>query len=302
MPDPAQHILVVGSLNFDLVLHAPRMPEAGETLPSDSSASFCGGKGANQAVACARMGAPVAMIGRLGDDLAGHMLRAALAAEAIDLDGVRTLDGVESGVAVILLTPDGQNRIILVAGANALLEPADLAMHAEQFAAAGLLICQLETPIDAVAAAIDRAVARKIPVLLNPAPARALPRELLAKIDFLIPNESEAAALTGLAVTDPVSAEQAALALRAQEAGTVIVTLGAGGILIADDQGCRHKPALPAEVVDTTAAGDSFIGGFATGIFEGLSTDDAADLGLRAARLCVGRRGAQASLPHRVDV
>lgn len=295
-------ILVLGSLNLDLVLQLPRMPEGGETLASTASASFSGGKGANQAVACARLGASVAMIGRVGADATGAALRAALAAEGIALDGVMETPASASGQAVILLTPDGQNRIVLAAGANALLRPEDMDAHAEEIAGAAMLVCQLETPLETVEAAIALAGARGVPVLLNPAPARALPAELFARIDYLVPNEPEAAALTGIAVRDVASATEAALALRQRGARNVVVTLGASGILIADERGCRHRPALPTMVVDTTAAGDSFVGGFATGLVEGLAIDDAAALGLRVARLCVSRAGAQASLPRRDEI
>jgi ribokinase len=295
-------IALLGSLNLDLVLHMPRMPAGGETLASDSSAIFCGGKGANQAVACARMGADVAMIGRLGDDPSATMLRAALVAEGVDHGGVVTTAGTASGTAVILLTPDGQNRIMLIGGANAVVSAADIAAQSAAFDGAKLLICQLEVPLDAVTAAIDHARAQGIPVLLNPAPARELPTELIAKVDYLIPNESEATLLTGIAVDGLESALAAAQALHGQGARNVIVTLGAAGILILDASGHRHLPAPHAKVVDTTAAGDSFIGGFATGIVEGLSLDEAAILGLRAARICVGRAGAQAALPYRSEV
>jgi ribokinase len=295
-------IVVLGSLNLDLVMRTPRLPIAGETLACDESASFCGGKGANQAVACARMGATVSMIGRVGADPAGQMLKAALRAEAIALDGVVTTDGAATGIAVIILTPDAQNRILLVGGANALLSPDDVAAHGARLDAAGLLICQLEVPLETVAAAIARAAGRGAPVLLNPAPARELPPTMLAQVDYLVPNESEATLLTGIAVNDAPSAASAAMVLRERGVKRVIVTLGAAGILIADGQGCRHMPAIPAQVVDTTAAGDSFIGGFATGIIEGMSIDDAAKLGLRAASLCVGRAGAQASLPYRREL
>ncbi len=295
-------IVVLGSLNLDLVLRMPRMPMAGETLASDQSASLCGGKGANQAVACARMGAPVTMIGRVGDDPAGQMLRTAVGAESIAVDGVAITAGAATGIAVIILTPDGQNRILLAAGANALLSPGDVAAHGARLDAAGLLICQLEVPLETVAAAITRAADHGVPVLLNPAPARELPTALLAKVDYLIPNETEATLLTGIAVNDPLSARQAALVMLEWGVRQVIITLGGAGILIADGQGSRHLPAIPAKVVDTTAAGDSFIGGFATGIIEGLGIDDAAGLGLRAASLCVGRAGAQASLPYRREL
>jgi ribokinase len=295
-------ILVLGSLNLDLVLHVPHVPAAGETLASDASATFCGGKGANQAVACARMGARVSMIGRVGDDPAGAALSAALAEEAIDLAGVATTESAASGTAVILLTPDGQNRIMISGGANDRLAPDDVAARAAMFETADMLVCQLEVPLETVVAATKLAAANGVPVLLNPAPARRLPAELLARVAYLIPNESEASALTGIDVRDDKSAKEAALLLRQQGVGVVVITLGASGILIADEHGCRHRPALPTDVVDTTAAGDSFIGGFATGIAEGLDVDAAAQLGLRVARICVSRAGAQASLPRRDEL
>ncbi|HLG86653.1 MAG TPA: ribokinase [Alphaproteobacteria bacterium] len=295
-------VAVLGSLNLDFVLNIPRMPEAGETLASERSATFCGGKGANQAVACARMGASVAMIGRVGDDPAGLMLRTALKEEGIIVDGVVPTEGVATGAAAILLTPDGQNRIVIAAGANGRLDAADVVAQRARIDTASLLVCQLEVPLETVSAAVARAAAAKVPVLLNPAPALLLPAELLDGVDYLIPNESEASILTGVDVHDVPSATRAAAILRAQGVACVIVTLGAAGILIADDRGTRHLPAMPAEVVDTTAAGDSFIGGFAAGLVEGLDTDEAASLGLRAARICVGREGAQASLPRRSEI
>lgn len=295
-------ILVLGSLNLDLVLQMPRMPAAGETLASDDSATFCGGKGANQAVACARMGASVAMLGRIGDDPSGAMLRDALVAESIAVGGVAITENCSSGTAVILLTPDGQNRILLVPGANARLSEADIARHAAAFDTARLLVCQLEVPLETVEAGVALAASRGVPVMLNPAPARALPDTLLAQVDYLVPNEPEAAALTGIAVEDDASAEAAARALLARGVRCVALTRGASGVTIADGEGCRHLPALPTAVVDTTAAGDSFIGGFATGLSEGLAVDNAARLGLQVARICVGRAGAQASLPYRREL
>lgn len=298
----AAPIAVLGSLNLDLVLRIARMPEAGETFASDDSASFCGGKGANQAVACARMGAAVRMIGRVGDDPAGQALRAALAGEGVDVEGVAVTEDTASGAAVILLTPDGQNRILLAAGANARLDARDVAAHADAIASSRLLVCQLETPLATIEAAAALAARQDVPFLLNPAPARALPDSLIAQAAYLVPNEPEATALTGIAVHDAASAADAATILRARGADCVIVTLGANGILIADAQGVRHRPALTTTVIDTTAAGDSFIGGFAAGIAEGLATDVAAELGLRVARICVSRAGAQASLPRRHEI
>lgn len=295
-------LLVLGSLNLDLVLDVPRMPDSGETLASDRSATFCGGKGANQAVACARMGANVAMLGRVGADPSGQMLLGALVGEGVAVDGVLETAGHSSGIAVIMLTPDGQNRILLAAGANGQLSANDVTDHAAAIEGAAMLVCQLEVPLETVEAGIAIAAARGVPVLLNPAPARALSDSLLARVDYLVPNETEAAELTGIAVIDDASAEAAAKALLDRGVRCVVLTRGAAGITLADANGFRHMAALPADAVDTTAAGDSFIGGFATGFIEGLDVDAAAQLGLKVAQLCVGREGAQASLPRRAEL
>jgi ribokinase len=230
------------------------------------------------------------------------MLRTALAKEGIEVDGVMITEACPSGTAAIILTPDGGNRIVLAAGANARLSPKDVAAHAAAFDTARMLVCQLETPFETVEAAIGLAAARGVPVLLNPAPARTLPDTLLGRVDYLIPNELEASSLTGITVGDDSSAERAAHALLRRGVRCVILTRGAAGITIADDLGCRHMPALPTEVIDTTAAGDSFIGGFSASIFEGSSVDQAAQLGLNVARHCVSRAGAQASLPFRQEL
>jgi len=294
-------VLVIGSLNHDIVLYVSRMPVAGETLSSEGSLSQCGGKGANQAVACARLGASVSMIARVGDDSVGPMLRSALEDEAVDVENVMITDGEASGVAVVLLTPEGENRIILASGANGMLTPQDIASHSSKFDGIDLLICQLEVPIATVAAAVAYASARKIPILLNAAPAIPLPTGLLPQIDYLILNETEAAALSGITVRDKMFVEDAA-ALYDQGPRCVVVTLGAAGIVIADEEGCRHLPALPTTVMDTTAAGDSFVGGYAKGIVEGMTVEEAATLGLRVARVCVSRQGAHESLPRRQEV
>ena len=295
-------VVVIGSANMDLVVRCAHIPAPGETVVGGQFVTISGGKGANQAVACARMGAAVSMIGRVGDDPAGLMLRTALAGDGIALDGVIATEGSASGTAVILLTPDGQNRIVLAEGANGLLSPEDVAAHSALFDSARIVVCQLEIPPATVEAAFALATARGVPALLNPAPTRALPAELLDGVDYLVPNETEASALTGIDVQDEASASRAALSLRERGVRNVVITLGASGIMIADANGCRQMAALPTKVVDTTAAGDSFIGGFATGISEGLGIDDAARLGLRVARLCVSRAGAQASLPRRHEL
>jgi ribokinase len=293
--------VVVGSLNMDLVLRVPRAPEAGETLTGHDFSVVPGGKGANQAVACARMGAKVTHIGRVGADAFGNALRQTMAADGIDIRHISTDGHAATGVATILVEDSGQNRIVLAPGANATLTPAHLDDARSCIEASSMVVLQLEIPLETVLHAIGMARRAGRPVLLNPAPARPLPDHLWASVDFLIPNESEAALLTGIAVSGPASAAEAAQILRARGVGHVLVTLGEQGVLIAGQDGTRHLPAQSVAAIDTTAAGDTFIGGFATGLLEGLSVDDAARLGQRAAALCVTRQGAQPSIPRRSE-
>jgi len=292
-------IVVVGSLNMDLVMRMARAPVGGETLPGLDFAMLPGGKGANQAVACARMGANVAMVGRVGIDPNGDVLKAGLAADGIDAREVKGLASTHTGVASIWVEDDGQNRIVIAPGANGLLDPASVARAHTMIDMAGMLIVQLEVPIVAVQAAIDRAYAAHVPVLLNPAPAEPLPEAIWPRIDILVLNESEASAYAGVAVVDPNTAAEAGGVLRARGPDRVIVTLGAQGVVVVDGAGARHSAARKVKAVDTTAAGDTFIGALAAALCEGQSLDDAVALGQAAAALCVTRRGAQTSIPYR---
>jgi ribokinase len=295
-------LVVVGSLNMDLVLRVARVPEPGETLTGRNFALVPGGKGANQAVACARLGATVTQIGRVGADAFGAQLKDALACDGIDVRHVSVDAAASTGVAMILVDDAAQNRIILAPGANATLTPAHLEEAADVIAGAALLVLQLEVPMATVESAAAMAVRSGCPVLLNPAPAQPLPDSLWGAVDYLIPNETEASALTGIAVSDPASAAAAALKLRQRGVRTVLMTLGAQGVVIAGPDGVRHLPAEVVKAVDTTAAGDTLIGGFSVGLAEGMSIDDAARLGQRAAALCVGRRGAQPAIPYRREI
>jgi len=292
-------IVVVGSLNMDLVMRMSRAPIGGETLPGLDFAMLPGGKGANQAVACARMGANVIMVGRVGIDANGDVLKAGLAADGIDAREVKGLASTHTGVASIWVEDDGQNRIVLAPGANGLLDPAGIARANTMIDMSGMLICQLEVPMPAVQAAIDRAWAAHVPVLLNPAPALPLPDAMWPRIDILVLNESEATAYAGLPVVDPNSAAEAGGLLRARGPDRVLVTLGAQGVVVVDGAGARHAAARKVKAVDTTAAGDTFIGALAAALCEGQSLDDAVALGQAAAALCVTRKGAQTSIPYR---
>lgn len=296
------NVVVIGSLNMDLVTRAPRLPKGGETLIGHSFTTVSGGKGANQAVAAARLGAQVAMIGCVGNDDYGVQLRDALLAEQIDCQAVSTVED-SSGVALIVVDDNSQNAIVIVAGANGALTEAVVDRFDAVLQAADVIICQLEIPDASVGHALKRGRELGKTVILNPAPAsRPLPADWYAAIDYLIPNESEASALSGLPVDSLASAEIAASQLIAMGAGKVIITLGAQGSLFADGQRFEHFPAPKVNAVDTTAAGDTFVGGFASALAGGQTEAEAIRYGQIAAALSVTRAGAQPSIPTQSDV
>jgi ribokinase len=292
-------IVVLGSVNADLVLRCARLPRPGETVHGEDFQTVPGGKGANQAVAAARLGGRVEFIGCIGDDAFGATARATLEREGVGTAGLRTHAGAPTGVAMILVERSGQNSIALSAGANAMLDVAEVDGAAAAIACASLLVCQLESPLAAVRHAIGIARRHGVPVLLNPAPAQPLAPTLLGEVDILVPNESEAALLIGASgAPDPA---RTAMALRGQTAATVIVTLGGEGVCIADERGTRRLPAPAVQAIDTTGAGDTFIGAFAAARQEGLGTDEAVQFAQRAAALSVTRAGAMASMPTRAE-
>ncbi|WP_248738805.1 ribokinase [Pseudomonas sp. MWU12-2029] len=296
------NVVVIGSLNMDLVTRAPRLPRGGETLIGHSFATVSGGKGANQAVAAARLGAQVSMVGCVGNDDYGVQLREALLVEHIDCQAVSVVED-SSGVALIVVDDNSQNAIVIVAGANGSMTPAVIDQFDAVLQAADVIICQLEIPDATVGHALRRGRELGKTVILNPAPAsRPLPVDWFASIDYLIPNESEAAALSGLPVDSLESAEKAAARLISMGAGNVIVTLGAQGALFANGSGYQHFPAPKVKAVDTTAAGDTFVGGFAAALAVGKTEVEAIRFGQIAAALSVTRAGAQPSIPTSSDV
>ena len=291
-------ILVVGSINMDLVVRCPHIPAPGETILGSTLMETPGGKGANQAVAAGRLGGSVAMIGCLGTDAYGQALRASLAGAGVDAGSVRER-GPRSGVALIEVGDGAENSIVVVPGANALLTSEDVEAALAAAPRAAVLLLQLEIPLPTVRAAAHLARQRGIRVLLDPAPAQPLPDELLAEVDILLPNQSEAALLAGLPVDDLAEAERAGRALLARGPRTVIVKLGAGGALIVDAQGTRQIPGLLVEAIDTTAAGDCLAGALAVALVEGQSLEEAVRFANAAAALSTTRRGAQESMPDR---
>lgn len=295
-------VVVLGSVNADLVLRCAQLPVPGQTVHGREFETLPGGKGANQAVAAARLGASVSFIGCVGDDAFGRNARELLAAEGIDTRHLHSIGGVGTGVAMILVDDAGQNCIALAAGANAALSIAHVDAAKATIQSAASLICQLESPLPVVQHGIALARAAGVPVLLNPAPMQALPAELLAQVDVLVPNETEAAALIDLPLGADFDAAAAATRLREMGPRIVIVTLGANGIQLAADGIDRHFKAPAVRAVDTTGAGDTFIGAYAAASCEGASLTDAIEFAQQAAAISVTRAGAIAAMPRRSEL
>jgi len=291
-------ILVVGSLNADLVVRAPRFPKPGETISGDDLQVIPGGKGANQAVGAARLGANVSMLGRVGNDNFGDFLLDNLKQNRVDSTLVKR-DDASTGTAIIVVDSNGQNSIILSAGANGQVSTKDID---EIKTNAKILLLQLEIQLETVLHAAKWGKRNNMTVILNPAPARELPDELISLADFIIPNETELSLLTGKEVIDISSTEQAARTLLSRGAKNVIVTLESKGALLVNTETSRHVDTFNVKVVDTTAAGDAFIGGFATALLQNKSLDESVRYGCACGALAVTKFGAQPSLPTKKEV
>jgi ribokinase len=301
MPADLKPILVIGSLNMDLVVRCEALPQAGETVVGRDFFTAPGGKGANQAVAAARLGARVRMAGCVGRDAFGPALVASLRAAGVDADDVTAVDG-PTGTALITVDAAGHNAIVVVPGANAACDGALVDRALARAGGPGILLLQHEIPAAANARAIRAARRAGWFVMLNPAPARPLPPELLQLIDVVTPNASEAAVLTGRAVAGRADALAAARALRAMGARAAVVTLGGDGSVCCDAAGAWHCPAVTVEAVDTTAAGDAFIGALAVALAEGKAPAQGLGAAAAAAALAVTRLGAQPSLASSAEL
>ena len=298
-------IVVVGSLNADLVVHVPRFPVAGETISGEGFVLLPGGKGANQACAAARLGGVVAMVGQVGRDDQGGMLRESLRRAGVDVRLVDQDEQAATGVAIISIDATGENQIILAAGANGTFTPERLARALPLIRSASVLLLQLETPLDTVMRAATEARAAGVTVVLDPAPARDVPDQLLRLATYVTPNEGELARLVGAPVADePSMAEIDAQAARliARGATRVLAKLGARGARLITVDGATQWPARPVTPVDTTAAGDAFNGAFAVALSEGADLDRAVRFATAAAAISVTRHGAQPSMPSRQEV
>ena len=297
-------IVIVGSINMDLVARMDRLPKPGETVTGESFQTVSGGKGANQAVAASRLGARVTMIGRVGDDSFGVTLRKNLNSAGVETDHVLETSGVSSGVALIGVEQSGANAITVVPAANGRLTADDVRLCQDMIATASALIVQLETPMETVAAAILIAKKCRVLTVLDPAPAPKgpLPRELMT-VDILSPNQSEAEALTGIPVVDWESAKLAAQAMRDLGANSVVLKMGVLGALVYAQDGSIHQiAAFIADVVDTTAAGDAFTAALTVALCEGQSLENAAHFGSLAGTFACTRFGAQPAMPTRDEL
>ncbi len=294
-------IVVVGSINTDLVAVAGRIPAIGETVIGTDFQIHPGGKGANQAVAVARLGYPVQLIGRLGDDPFGAQLRSYLKTTGVDIEGVAASTGT-SGVAVIVLSTEGENSIVVTPGANAKVTPEDVAKNLERIRRAGIVLTQLEIPLETVEYLAMVCAREGVPLILDPAPARDLPAELFKRIAWFTPNQIEAAFFIG---ADANGADPAAMAKAILDKGchAALLKLGSRGAYVAS--GARtgtFVPAFAVKAVDTTAAGDAFNGGFATGLMLGKSPVESAIFAAAVAGVSVTRHGAQPSMPAMPEV
>ncbi len=293
-------VIVVGSSNTDMIVRAGRLPLPGETVLGGDLTTAAGGKGANQAVAAVRLGAPVTLVARVGQDSFGQQALEGFQREGLDVQYVGQDATAPSGVALIVVGPGGENIIAVAPGANRNLSPADIDAAQPAIAQARVMVLQLEVPIHTVMAAARAAHAAGLIVILNPAPAEALPSLLYEAVDVLTPNEHEATLLTGLAPDQP---EAAAQALLGRGVRTVIVTLGAAGVLVAPKgQPARRVPGFAVQALDTTAAGDAFNGGLAAALARGDELDAAVRYAQAAAAISVTRPGAQPSLPNAEEV
>jgi len=292
-----KHIVVVGSLNIDLVVTAPRHPEIGETIIGSEFHTFPGGKGANQSVAAARLGGSVNLVGRVGADAFGEMLIESIAANGVKGTHVQRDPASATGVALITVGAGGDNSIVAVQGANGRVTPEDVEQAESVFENASVLLLQFEIPMPAIEKAIQVARKHGVQVILNPAPACDIHSELLVGVDYLIPNRTELAFLTGMDSIDAGVDMLHDLGVK-----NLIVTLGEDGAILANAEKRVHLPAFRVQAVDTTAAGDAFVGAFAVALNEGLALEQAVVWGNAAGALAATKPGAQPSLPTRAEL
>lgn len=296
------NIIVVGSINMDLVVQTNRAPVKGETLSGIAYQTIPGGKGANQAVAVAKLGGQVCFVGRVGNDGFGKKMMQAMKSEGIYDEYIVTDPESTTGMAFIVVESEGDNRIIVVPGANARVSNDDVERVFCAHSEAQALVLQFEIPLETAFFAIEKAMKKQIPVFLNAAPAYSIPDSVLNKVDFLIVNETELGFLAGCDIVDKESGRKAAENFLDKGVGCVILTLGAKGAMTISRDECLYVPPFDAKVIDTTAAGDSFIGGFVTAYLETRDIAIALRTGNAAGALATTKMGAQTSIPTKEEV
>ncbi len=300
---PASSLVVLGSSNTDMIVRTRSLPRPGETVLGGEFIIAAGGKGANQAVAARRAGGSVSFIARIGSDALGDQSLASWRSEGIDVTHVTRDAKAASGVALILVDEKGENSIAVAGGANQRLTPAHVKKAAKVIRGAHTLLMQLETPLPTIQAAAEIAAKAGVRVILNPAPAQALPAELLRQLTIITPNETEAETLTGIRVRSEKDCHRAANALQKAGVRHVIITLGARGAFLAMDDGTRLLiPSFPVQPIDTTAAGDTFNGALAVALGENHPLPEAIRFANAAAALSITRLGAQPSAPKRREI
>ena len=302
MMKTAGKLVVLGSINADHILNLESFPTPGETVTGHHYQVAFGGKGANQAVAAGRSGADIAFIACTGDDDIGERVRRQLERDRIDVAPVRAVNAQSTGVALIFVNAEGENVIGIHAGANAALSVEQVEAEKARIAGAQALLMQLESPLESVLAAAKIAHQHQTTDVLNPAPARDLPDELLSLIDIITPNETEAEKLTGIRVENDDDAAKAARVLHEKGIGIVMITLGSRGVWVSHDGQGRRVPGFKVQAVDTIAAGDTFNGAFVTALLEGTALDEAIRFAHAAAAIAVTRKGAQPSVPWREEI
>lgn len=300
----SRKIVVIGSSNTDMVIRCQRMPRPGETVLGGEFMMNQGGKGANQAVAAAKLGGDVTFVAKIGNDIFGNQTIDSLRHAGVDTSKITASPQLPSGVALINVDAKGENSISVASGANADLSPADIDNAAGTIAGAAVVLMQLETPIETIIHAAETAKRNGVTVVLNPAPAPSspLPDELLRNIDIIIPNKTEAEIITGVTLDAPGSELLALKSLESKGIGTVIFTLGSRGAVLCHQGECEEVPAVKVKAVDTTAAGDTFCGAFCVALTEGKTIREAIAFGNRAAAISVTRPGAQQSTPLRSEL
>ena len=296
------NVIVVGSINMDMFAIVAELPRTGETVLGDKFFSCIGGKGANQAVAIARLQCPVSLVARIGKDLFGKQMLSNLKENDIDARFVIEDSDASSGVALVNVNRNGENTVVVVPGTNQRLSGDDVLRAESVISRAKVLVAQLEIPLETVDKALSLAKRYNVKTILNPAPGNNLPEDLLQKVDILTPNETELERLVRLKISTKDDMKRACQKLLKTGVKTVILTIGREGVIVADKKGFNNYPALSVEAVDTTGAGDAFTGGLAAFLAEGLELDQAVKKAIQVAGYSVTKLGAQPSLPTRMEL